>query len=104
MLRRTYDRYREVLGDEQIATLRTAKSLAISLRKSGAYAEAMTLTEETYKRYLLRHGKDSPDALSCALNLACDYSALDDKPRARDLVSEVRAAYRSTLGGTTLIR
>ena len=88
LLRATYDTYLRVLGDELVDTLRTAKSLAVSLRKAGAQAEAMDLTQETYNLYLNRYGGDTPDALSCVLNLACDYSALDDKPRARELVIE----------------
>jgi hypothetical protein len=83
LLRATFDRYRVVLGDEQLPTLRAAKSLAVSLRKSGEHIEAKRLTEETYDHYVQRYGKESPDALSCALNLACDYSAVDDKPHAR---------------------
>jgi hypothetical protein len=55
-----------VLGDELLDTLRTAKSLAISLRKAGAQHEAMDLTQQTYDRYLKRYGPTSPEALCCA--------------------------------------
>jgi CO dehydrogenase nickel-insertion accessory protein CooC1 len=97
LLSRTYERYRTVLGDDLLDTLRTAKSLAVSLRKAGDQRRAMELTQETHDRYQL-HYRESPDALACQLNLACDYSALNDKPQARVLVSEVRTAYQSSLG------
>ena len=64
-----------------IDTLRTAASLAVSLRKAGEQAEAMNLAQDTYERYKRRYGSDAPDAQSCALNLACDYAAADDMPR-----------------------
>ena len=41
LLRSTLDRYRAVLGDDMLETLRTATSLAVSLRKAGEQAEAM---------------------------------------------------------------
>ena len=81
LLRDTWERYRAVLGDDMLETLRTAVSLAVSLRKAGEQAEAMNLAQDTYERYLRRYGTASPDAQSCALNLACDYAAVDDMPR-----------------------
>ena len=45
-----------------------------------------------------RYGTESPDAQSCALNLACDYAAVDDMPEALNLVTEVMAALQATLG------
>ena len=47
---------RAVLGDEVVETLRTGKSLAISLRKAGTLGEAMNLTQEIYARCLKRYG------------------------------------------------
>lgn len=50
--RETYaQRYRDVLGDDALATLRAAKSLAVSLRMSGLLEEAHQLTEDTNRRY-----------------------------------------------------
>ncbi len=86
LLRETWEKYREVLGDDMTDTLRTAASLAVSLRKAGEQAEAMKLAQDTYERYKRRYGSDGPDALSCALNLACDYAATDDMPQALELV------------------
>ena len=37
-------------------TLRTAASLAVSLRKAGEQAEAMNLAQDTYERYKRRYG------------------------------------------------
>ena len=58
----------------------------------------MKLAQDTYERYKRRYGSDSPDAQSCALNLACDYAAVDDMPRALDLVTGVKAAHQASLG------
>ena len=58
-----------------IEPLRTATSLAVSLRKAGDQAEAMKLAQDTYSRYTRRYGSQSPEARICALNLACDYAA-----------------------------
>ena len=81
-----------------LETLRTATSLAVSLRKAGEQTEAMNLAQDTYERYKRRYGSDTPDAQSCALNLACDYAAVDDMPRALELVTEVKAAHQAALG------
>src|SRR5260370_5003738 len=94
LLRKTVTRYQQVLGLDLPDSLRASKSLAVSLRKSGLQGDALQLTQETYDRYLLRYEKDAPDTLACALNLACDHSALDEKSRPRELVEGVHAAYR----------
>ena len=101
LLRDTWEKYREVLGDDMLDTLRTAASLAVSLRKAGEQAEAMNLAQDTYERYKRRYGSDAPDAQSCALNLACDYAAVDDMPRALDLVTGVKAALPGAAWATT---
>ena len=64
LLRDTLDRYRAVLGPEMLETLRTAVSLAVSLRKAGEQSEAMNLAQDTYERYLRRYRSDSPDTRS----------------------------------------
>ena len=87
-----------VLGDDMLDTLRSAASLAVSLRKAGEQSEARSLAHDTYERYLRRYGGDSPDTQSCALNLACDYAAVDDMPRALELVTDVKAALQASLG------
>ena len=98
LLRTTYEKYREAVpGEDLMDSLRTAKSLAVSLRKAGLQSQAIDLTQETYDRYLRNYPRESPDVLACALNLACDYSALNDKSRACQIVSEVKAAYQRTL-------
>ncbi|WP_051945175.1 FxSxx-COOH system tetratricopeptide repeat protein [Streptacidiphilus rugosus] len=81
-----------------LASLRYAKSLALSLRRAGQQSEARRLTMDTYNRYLERYSADVPDALSCALNLAAEYSAAGDKELARDTAQEVYRSYRERLG------
>ena len=66
LLRETWEKYRDVLGDDMTETLLAATSLAVSLRKAGEQAEAMTLAQDTYERYKRRYGSESPDSQSCA--------------------------------------
>ena len=97
LLRRTWNTCRK-LGDDMIETLRSAQSLAVSLRKAGQQEEAMSLTLDTYHRYKRRYGPESPDMLSFALNLASCYAAAGDSTRAGELAAGVRNAYQSSLG------
>ena len=82
----------------EVDTLRTAKSLAVSLRKMGRVTEAFELTRQTSERYVSAYGADQPDALACQLNLACDQSALDDHAAAYETASEVLRAYEESIG------
>ena len=67
LLRDTWERYRAVLGDDMIDTLRAATGLAVSLRKAGDQAEAMELAQDTYEPYSRRYGSESPEgAILCA--------------------------------------
>ena len=97
LLRDIYARYRAV-GEDLVDTLRTAKSLAVSLRKMGSIDEAYEITLETHERYGRKYAVNHPDALACALNLACDLSARDDKPAALEQASAVLHAYQADLG------
>ncbi|MFD0329263.1 FxSxx-COOH system tetratricopeptide repeat protein [Streptacidiphilus monticola] len=81
-----------------LPSLRYTKSLAVALRKAGQQSEARRLTTETYNRYLERYNALVPDALSCALNLAADYSAAGDKEAARDTAQEIYQTYLRNLG------
>ncbi|MFC1443143.1 FxSxx-COOH system tetratricopeptide repeat protein [Streptacidiphilus sp. N1-10] len=81
-----------------LASLRYAKSLAVSLRRAGRQGEARRLTADTYNRFLEHYDSSLPDSLSCALNLAADHSAAGDKERARDTAQEVYRRYSELLG------
>jgi tetratricopeptide (TPR) repeat protein len=97
LLRDIYARYRAV-GEDLVDTLRTAKSLAVSLRKMGSSDEAYELTKETCERYARKYAANHPEALACVLNLACDLSARDDKPAALEQASAVLHVYQADLG------
>jgi hypothetical protein len=81
-----------------LASLRYTKSLAVALRKAGQTGEARRLTMDTYNRYLERYNSLVPDALSCALNLAAEYSASGDKEAATETAVEIYDHYVKTLG------
>jgi len=99
-LRATYDAFVHLhdLGDDYPDTLRTAKNLAVSLRKMGRPAEAYELTSDTARRYARNFPDDDQDALACRLNLACDLAALDQPEKALEVATGVAGAYERTLG------
>jgi tetratricopeptide (TPR) repeat protein len=99
LLRDIYSRYR-VVGEDLVDTLRTAKSLAVSLRKLGRLNEAYELTKETCDRYERKYAANHPEAVACVLNLACDLSAREDKPAALEYASGVLRVYQTDLGST----
>ena len=57
LLRETWARCRDVLGDEMTETLLAAASLAVSLRRAGEQSEALSLAQDTYQRYKRRYGE-----------------------------------------------
>jgi MinD-like ATPase involved in chromosome partitioning or flagellar assembly len=97
LLRDIYPRYRAV-GEDLVDTLRTAKSLAVSLRKLGNLDEAFALTSETCDRYANKYAANHPEALACVLNLACDLSAREDKSAALEEANAVLLVYQADLG------
>jgi cellulose biosynthesis protein BcsQ/tetratricopeptide (TPR) repeat protein len=97
LLRDIYSRYRMV-GEDLVDTLRTSKSLAVSLRRMGHLDEAYELTLETHERYARKYAPNHPEALACVLNLACDLSARDDKPAALAQANAVLEVYQAELG------
>ena len=62
LLRITWEKYRAVLDDDMIEPLRTATSLAVSLRKAGDQAEAMRLAQDTYNGTNAGTAVESPEA------------------------------------------
>lgn len=97
LLRDIYARYRAV-GEDLVDTLRTAKSLAVSLRKMGRLDEAYELTTQTCNRYARKYAANHPEALACALNLACDLSAREQKAAALEQAGAVLEVYQAELG------
>jgi hypothetical protein len=99
-LRNTYGAFVHLrdLGEDYPDTLRTAKNLAVSLRKMGRPHEAYELTKDTCDRYQRNFPEDDQDALACRLNLACDLAAIDQFDEALEVATEVMHAYQRTLG------
>ncbi|WP_060906744.1 FxSxx-COOH system tetratricopeptide repeat protein [Streptomyces scabiei] len=103
-LREVREGFEQVFNPGVPEVLQADKSLAVSLRKAGRTAEALRITEETWKtyaRYHDRYGSTIPEVLACGLNLAADYYATDaeDGPaRAVRQVEEVLGGYRDSFG------
>ena len=87
-----------ILGSTLPETLRTAKSLAVSLRRAGRVDQAWKLTKETYDLYEAESETGTPDALACLLNLAADLSVHEKKEQAVARADEVREAYEEKYG------
>ncbi|MCC9707986.1 FxSxx-COOH system tetratricopeptide repeat protein [Streptomyces sp. MNU76] len=104
LLREVREGFEQVFNPGVPEVLQADKSLAVSLRKAGRTAEALRITEETWKtyaRYHDRHGSTLPEILACGLNLAADYFATDpeDGPaRAVRQVEEVLDEYQDSFG------
>ena len=84
LLSTTHEHYHAILGEDFVDTLRTAKSLAVSLRKMGRVNEAYELTRQTSERYATAYGSRQPDALACQLNLARSVGPRRPGRRPRD--------------------
>jgi tetratricopeptide (TPR) repeat protein len=98
LLREAYDDYVDNVGEDDLDTLLTAQSLAVSLRKVGHVDEAYERTLDTIKRYENRKAGEHPEALACWLNLAADQAALGDRAAAHATAGEVYRAYERSLG------
>ena len=98
LLREAYDDYVDNVGEDDLDTLLTAQSLAVSLRKVGHVDQAYERTLDTIKRYENRKAGEHPEALACRLNLAADQAALGDRAAAYATANEVYRAYERSLG------
>ena len=83
LLREAYDDYVDNVGEDDLGTLLTAQSLAVSLRKVGHVDEALraelwTPSSDTRSRRAGEH----PEAFACRLNLAAGQAALGDRAAA----------------------
>jgi tetratricopeptide (TPR) repeat protein len=99
-LQDTFDTFVKLtdLGRDYPDALRTAKNLAVSLRKMGRPEEAYERTKDTAERYERNFPVEDQDALACRLNLACDLAAIDKLGQALEEATWVWHAYERTLG------
>ena len=97
MLRATLQKYRELLGDKTLDSLRIAKSLAVSLRRAGHREEARVLALMTCDLYD-KTFPQSPDAISASLEQASCLFAVGQKESARELARRILKNEERTLG------
>ncbi|SDN34026.1 Tetratricopeptide repeat-containing protein [Streptomyces sp. cf386] len=99
LLRSSYEAYQRLFGETYPETLRTAKSLAVSLRKAGRVTEARALTHQTREYYRTREiPTTTPDVLDCTLNYATDLYATGAREEALALAQEIVPQYRKAPG------
>ena len=98
LLREAYDNYVGNVGEDDLGTLLTAQSLAVSLRKVGYLEEAHERTLDTSQRYEKRKASEHPEALACQVNLAASQAALGDRAAAYATASAVYRIYERSLG------
>ncbi|BCB82578.1 hypothetical protein GCM10022251_79570 [Phytohabitans flavus] len=87
-----------VRSEDDPHTLRTAKTLAVTLRKLGEVVNAHGLTQDTLARLDRVLGRSHTHTLACVSNLACDQSALGDDRGARRTAEEALTRYRQKFG------
>jgi TIR domain/Tetratricopeptide repeat/NB-ARC domain len=98
LLSEAYANYVGNVGEDDLGTLLTAQSLAVSERKMGRYDEAYQRMLETSERYEKRKASEHPEALACQLNLAACQAAIGDNAAAYATASTVYRAYEQSLG------
>ncbi|GAA3201126.1 FxSxx-COOH system tetratricopeptide repeat protein [Actinocorallia longicatena] len=97
-LRRAHALFAEVLKTTNATeTLRTAKSLAVSLRRLGHYQDSKALMEETLRGYL-QHFPSTPERPSTELALASCHAALGDDQTAKTMAQAIHDSQLDDLG------
>ena len=100
LLRETYTTtWAELLGEDDLGTLSTAQSLAVSLRKAGKLEEASPTDHDTSERYS-RGASPGTQTRSPPAEPRRDQAALGDKAAAYAIASEVHQDYERSLGSS----
>jgi tetratricopeptide (TPR) repeat protein len=90
---------RERLGADHYATIRTATSLSVALRRIAAgREEGLQLAEETYELSRNRQGEIHPDTMAAAMNLINSRRTNGVTEAAMTLAEEVVGAYPRLYG------
>jgi hypothetical protein len=77
--------YREVLGEDDLATLRSANNLAVNYRLLGRFDEALALDKANVQRRANLFGEDDPRTLAAYTGLVRDLIALGEYDHALSL-------------------
>jgi serine/threonine protein kinase len=83
-----HESQRRLLGQEHLATLRTAINLAATLYSLGKYAEEQKLEEETLAILQRKFGPDQPETLDLLSNLAANLHSQGKRKRAQELFEQ----------------
>ncbi|WP_410567696.1 FxSxx-COOH system tetratricopeptide repeat protein [Amycolatopsis sp. cmx-4-61] len=86
--RRTYDRYKELIGPNEEETLKAQLTYAVILKARGQFMEAAERNEEIYVKARGLFGKDDPSTLSAAHDYVVALLLIGDFRRANELASE----------------
>ncbi|MDG4831526.1 FxSxx-COOH system tetratricopeptide repeat protein [Solwaraspora sp. WMMD1047] len=99
VLEATVEAHREVLGADHPETLRAMKNYAVTLRKIGEFDRSQEMSMDTLVRtQRVFQGPDHPDVQACAMNLACDESALGQDEAALRRAAPVYEWWRQNMG------
>jgi hypothetical protein len=98
LFERAHQLRRDMLGEDDPATLNSANHLASDLHALGEHERARDLNEDTLARCRRLLGDDHPETLCAANNLALDLRALGEHGRARQLHEDILTRYRRVLG------
>jgi tetratricopeptide (TPR) repeat protein len=90
---------RERLGADHYATIRTATSLSVALRRIAAGRdEGLEIAEETYELSRKRHGEIHPDTMAAAMNLINSRRTSGVTALALTLAEQTAEAYPRVYG------
>lgn len=96
-----YARYERLYpAPDHPARLRSARNLAVALRKAGAHDEALKISKEMEERYFNRYGGEHPATLAAATTLSIDLRHADELHEALHVSERARRRYTETLGPT----
>jgi tetratricopeptide (TPR) repeat protein len=89
---------REVLGEDDLATLNARVLLGRALRSNGDPGKAEEHFGESVQALTKGFGSESSDTLACSLSLAVNLLAVHRVPEAMQAAEEVLAVYTARLG------
>ena len=93
-----YKKTREILGEDNPATLFLLNTLALTYQNTGNYVKALKLNKEVYEKRRKILGENHPDTLVTLNNLATLYGDMGDKEKELELNKEIYVKEKEILG------
>jgi len=98
LLSQATENYISIFGTENLATLVTMQTLALTYQAQGRYADAASIQEEVLEKRKRILGEEHPDTLATMYNLAQTYQAQGRNADAASIQEEVLEKRKQILG------